>query len=91
MALANTNNQQENSADCYLDLRRLSERCCMSVRSLRDDLKDPTHPLPHFLKGGKIYVSWPEFKIWMEDRFRVKKPDLQQKIDEAVSDLFKRR
>ena len=72
--------------DRYFDLKTLSGRSCMSVRTLRDDLRDPAHPLPHFQKGGKILVKWSEFIAWMEF-FRVKKPDLQRKIDEAVSGL----
>lgn len=72
--------------DCYLDLKTLSKRSCMSVRSLRDDLKDPEHPLPYFRKGGKVYVSWCEFKEWMA-RFRQEAEDLDKKVEDAVNRL----
>lgn len=70
--------------DRYFDLRTLSEQSCMSVRSLRDDLKDPEHPLPCFRKGGKIYVRWSDFVSWMEG-FRAHSEDLGKKVDDAVS------
>jgi hypothetical protein len=87
MALTtDTNNQQEINGDCYLDLKRLSKRSCMSVRGLRDDLKDPEHPLPCFRKGGKIYVRWTEFATWMEN-FRPEAEDLGKKVDDMVNGL----
>lgn len=70
--------------DGYLDLKTLSERSCMSVRSLRNDLKDPECPLPCFHKRGKIYVRWSEFLAWME-KFRSEPEDLGKKVDDAVS------
>lgn len=74
----------DNIDDRILDLKALSLQSCMSVRTLRDDLKDPEHPLPCFRKGGKIYVRWFEFVIWMEN-FRAEAEDLGKKIDDAVS------
>ena len=71
--------------DCYLDLKKLSKRSCISVRTLRDDLKDPEHPLPFFRKGGKVYVSWGEFTLWMK-HFKAKQEDTGKLID-AVNRL----
>ena len=70
--------------DRVLDLKRLSVQSCMSVRTLRGELKDPEHPLPYFHKGGKIYVRWSEFLTWMEG-FRAKPEDLSKKVGDAVS------
>ena len=77
-------NRLDNIDDRILDLKRLAERSCMSVRSLRDHLKDPEHVLPSFRVGGKVYIRWPEFIDWIE-HFRVKPENLREKVDDAVS------
>lgn len=70
--------------DCFLDLKRLSEKSCISVRTLRDLLKGP-NPLPAFQLKGKILVSWHEFSQWLE-QYRIR-PELQDKIDGILRDL----
>lgn len=73
--------------DFYLDLKRLSDRTCMSVGSLRGHIKDLNNPLPCFRIGGKIYVRWSEFVKWTE-HFRVKKhEDLNRIVDSVVRKL----
>ena len=49
----------------YLDLKNLSNRVSLSVRTLRDYLKDSYNPLPHYKLAGKILVFWPEFMDWI--------------------------
>jgi len=72
--------------DCYLDLNRLAKRSCLSVRSLRDRLKDPLNPLPAFRLKGKVLVNWPEFKKWLQD-FRYETGSFEEKIQDAVNHL----
>jgi hypothetical protein len=73
--------------DFFLDLKSLSKRCCMSVRSLRDHLKDHEHPLPSFRVGGKILVRWSDFTAWMELNFQVEHEDYERRISDAVNHL----
>ena len=53
--------------ETYLDLKTLSGRTCLSVRTLRDLIKDPSHPLPFYKLAGKNLVYWPEFKKWIAE------------------------
>lgn len=52
--------------DRYLDLKRLSQYCCLSVRTLREYLADPENPLPFFCVKRKILVRQSEFDKWIE-------------------------
>ena len=56
--------------ETYLDLKTLSSRTCLSVRTLRDYLRDGYHPLSHYKLAGKILVSWQEFQRWLS-RYKV--------------------
>ena len=69
--------------DPYMDLQALSQYSSISVRKLRDLLKDPLRPLPCFRVDGKIVVRWSEFQRWME-AYRYT-PDLDKLVDEVVS------
>ena len=73
------------TADCFLDQKRLSERTCMSARSLRAHISSPSHPLPVYRVRGKILVSWVEFKRWIQ-RYRFKAQT--QDIDKIVEDIL---
>lgn len=79
----------EPSSDIFLDLKTLSKRSCISVRSLRGDIRDPDNPLPCFKKGGKVYVRWSEFVQWM-DGFRHVAEDKEATINERVKRLASR-
>lgn len=72
--------------DRYLDLKGLARLTCISVRTLRDDLKDPEHPLPHFRKNGKVYVLWSEVAAWME-YYRVEQVSSLAKMGARVEEL----
>jgi hypothetical protein len=72
--------------DAYLDLKALSKRSCMSVRALRDRLKDSRHPLPCFKLDGKLYVRWPEFVAWME-AYRLSGDTIENKVAKVMEKL----
>jgi len=56
----------------YLTIKQLSEYSGLSVRTIRNLLKDRENPIPCFRPGGrKILISRPEFNKWMKTR-RVK-------------------
>jgi len=56
--------------DRYMSLKALAHYSGLSVRTLRDRLNDPTHPLPHYRPRGKVLVRRSEFDRWMT-RYRV--------------------
>jgi hypothetical protein len=75
--------------DIVLDLKRLSERTCLSVRWLRDYIKiDHPQMIPHSRVGGKILIRWSEFLKWLEG-FRVEGnfAEIQKNINSTVFDL----
>ena len=72
--------------DCYFDLKGLAQYCSLSIRTLRDYLKDGNYALPHFRLHGKILVRKSEFDRWVE-RFRADKKNLDKLVDEVVSEL----
>jgi hypothetical protein len=71
--------------DPYMDLQALSQYSSISVRKLRDLLKDPPRPLPCYRVDGKILVRRSEFDAWMQ-RFKYT-PDLDKIVDEVVSEI----
>ena len=58
--------------ETYLDLKTLSKRTCLSIRTIRDYLKDLYHPLPHFKLAGKILIRWSDFEQWIS-QYKVNK------------------
>jgi len=71
------------SSEEYLDLKNLANRVSLSVRTLRDYLKDSYHPLPHYKLAGKILVFWPDFKNWIV----MYRTEGQVDIDSIVKDV----
>jgi Helix-turn-helix domain len=71
--------------DPYFSLPRLAAYSGLSVRTLRDYLRDPVGPLPHFRTKGKILVRRSEFDAWMR-RFRAGEPsaDLGRMVDDVL-------
>lgn len=73
--------------ELYFDLKGLSKYSTISVRTLRDYIKN--NELPCFKVGGKILVKRSEFDQWME-QFRVKKgQDLDMIVDDIIKNLKK--
>jgi excisionase family DNA binding protein len=74
--------------DRYLTLDELSAYSGLSVRKLRDHLRDADHPLPCYRPGGrKIVVKLSEFDRWMA-AFRYEgDPDLREIVGEILRDL----
>ena len=72
-----------NETDVFINVETLAEWSSLSVRTLREHLADPVNPLPHYKIGGRILISWPEFKRWMEG-FKVKSTDI-------AGDILKRK
>jgi hypothetical protein len=76
--------------DVFLDLKRLSERTCVSVSSLRDSINDPSHPLPAYRVKGKSFVSWLEFTEWIQ-KFRRQTVDLDAIVNSVMEDLLRKK
>ena len=72
----------------YFTLPQLSGFSGLGIRFLRDALKDPDHPLPHFRLNNKtILVSRLELAEWLE-KFRAGNNDsLHQIVDQVMSEL----
>jgi hypothetical protein len=72
--------------DYFLDLKTLSIKSCLSVRTLRNLLANPERPLPAFHVGGKLLVRWEEFCEWMEN-FRRKPRQIEDRFNNIVEEL----
>jgi hypothetical protein len=72
--------------DCFLDLKRLSQRTSISVSTLREHIKDPSNALPAYLVKGKILVNWIEFKKWIQ-AFRHKNVEIDRIVNEVMESL----
>ena len=69
-----------------MDLKALSKYSSLSVRTLRQYLKDPVDPLPSFRLGGKILVRRSEFDRWMA-QFRQEGADLDHIVSEIAKEV----
>lgn len=72
---------------CYLSLRGLSGYSGLSPRRLRDFLRDPLHPLPHYRIGGKILVKWDEYDAWAHQFRQVGDAQIQATVDDLLRRL----
>lgn len=54
-----------NDRDVYIDAKTCSEWSSLSLRTIRDLLKAPDDPIPHYKIGGRVLIHWPEFKEWL--------------------------
>lgn len=69
----------------YLTMKQLSAYSGFGVRTIRNFLKDPSHPLPHFRIGFKaIRVRRKDFDEWIA-KFRI---DDECLIGDYVSDII---
>ncbi len=80
------NTAAQTDRDGYMDLKALSTYSSLSVRTLRQYLKDPVHPLPHFRPGGKILVRLSHFDQWM-GRFHRDGSDLDTLVSQIVREV----
>ncbi len=72
--------------NAFLGLKELARYSGRSVRSLREDLRDPVRPLPHYRVGGRILIRRSHYDLWVET-CRVKQPDLGAVVDDIVKGL----
>ena len=74
--------------DRYMSLDELSAYSGLSVRKLRDHLRDPEHPLPCYRPGAKkVVVKRSEFDRWMEAFRWEGNPDLDEIVSGIMRDL----
>lgn len=71
-------------AGTFLSLRDLADYSGLSVRTLRNHLRDTEHPLPSFKVGSKILVQRSEFDAWLSAYRR----DPMARIDAIVADVL---
>ncbi len=74
-------------ASTWLDLKNLSDYSSLSVRKLRDHLKDPSHPLPCHRIGGKILVSRVEYDAWAASYHQMGRSDVDRIVSDVLRDL----
>ena len=80
------NTAAQTDRDGYMDLKALSQYSSLSVRTLRQYLKDPVHPLPSFRPGGKVLVRRSEFDQWLA-RFRRDRSDVDRLVSEITKEV----
>lgn len=73
--------------DPFLSLKALAAYSGLSVRRLRDCLRDPAHPLPHYRVGGKILVRRSEFDAWMAAYRQRGSADVDRIVAETLREL----
>jgi hypothetical protein len=74
------------SLDPFLDLRALAAYSSIGVRTLRDYLGDPGHPLPCYrVRGKKIVVRRSEFDTWIAAYRQTGRVD----VDAIVGDVMR--
>lgn len=73
-------------ADQYFTLRSLAAYSGLSIRTLRDYLKQAGDPLPCYRPGGKLLVKRSEFDRWMSG-YRTMAPAAG--VDRMVDDLMR--
>ena len=70
----------------WLDLRRMAEYTCLSVRTLRRYIGDPLRPLPVRLVGGKWLARISNLDEWLKS-FPQADADLDRLVNEVLEDL----
>ena len=73
--------------DPYLSLKALATYSGLSVRKLRNCLRHPSHPLPHYRVDGKILIRRSEFDVWIAAYRRVGDPEVDQIVDDVLAKL----
>jgi excisionase family DNA binding protein len=72
--------------DGYLSLKALAAYAGLSVRTLRDRLRDGARPLPCYRVGGKVLVRRSEFDSWIQQFHRTQgATDMGALVDNVVA------
>jgi hypothetical protein len=72
----------------YFTLPELSVYSGLGIRFLRDAIKDPEHPLPHFRLNKKtILVSRHAFADWLEPFKADSHESINQVVNQVMIDL----
>ena len=72
----------------YFNLRELSQYSGLGIRFLRDALKDPEHPLPHFRINKKtIITSRTDFIEWLETYKANDKNNVDLIVNQVMHDM----
>lgn len=73
--------------DPYPSLKALATYSGLSVRKLRNCLRHPSHPLPHYCVDGKILIRRSEFDVWIAAYRRVGDTEVDQIVDDVLAKL----
>jgi Helix-turn-helix domain len=73
--------------DPYLSLKALATYSGLSVRKLRNCLRHPSHPLPHYRVDGKIFIRRSEFDAWIAGYRPVGSTEVDQIVDDVLAKL----
>jgi excisionase family DNA binding protein len=74
--------------DPYLSIRQLAAYTSISTRKLREFMKAPARPLPHFRVGGRVLVRRSEFDAWMA-AYRAQSAIHGADVDALVEDIVR--
>jgi hypothetical protein len=75
----------------YFNLRELAHYSGLGMRFLRDTIKDPEHPLPHFRINKKtIIVSRTDFIEWLETYRADGRNNIDQIVDQVMLDMYEK-
>ena len=80
--------QWQAQTDKYLDLKSLAEYSSLSVRTLREYLKDDEDPITSYKPRRKILVKQSEFDGWMKRR-QTAGTRMDAIVEEVVSEFYK--
>ncbi len=70
-------------------VKAFSEWSGISVRKIRDLLKEESNPLPHFRVRGQILIRYDEYLDWLEN-YRVQPVRSNEEIDKITSKLLQK-
>ena len=72
----------------FIDLRTLSRRCGLSVRTLRSLIHDPSDALTSYKLRTKVIVEWREFLRYVR-RHRVHPAALESTLADGADRIIK--
>jgi hypothetical protein len=74
-------------ASWSVSVKALATYSGLSVRKLRDCLRHPSHPLPHYRVDRKILIRRSEFDLWIAAYRRVGNTEVDQIVDDVLAKL----